>query len=145
MTLFVPEGVPGFVSPRDGSLSLRQVLIPVTRTPAPEPAMAGCLKLARALGLEKLHARLLHVGEPGGMPGLSPPEEAGWRWTRVARRGEVVRTILSQATDPPADLIVMSTCGPHGFLDALRGSTTEQVIRKSPCPVLAIHAQSPSP
>jgi len=32
----------------------------------------------------------------------------------------------------------MPTAGHQGFLDALRGSTTEQVLRKAPCPVLAI-------
>jgi nucleotide-binding universal stress UspA family protein len=32
----------------------------------------------------------------------------------------------------------MVTEGSHGFLDALRGSTTQQIIRQAPCPVLAI-------
>src|SRR5262249_52166329 len=33
MTLFIPHGVEGFVSQRDGSVSLRNILIPVTRKP----------------------------------------------------------------------------------------------------------------
>jgi len=33
---------------------------------------------------------------------------------------------------------VMSTAGHEGFLDALRGSVTEQVLRHSPCPLLAV-------
>jgi nucleotide-binding universal stress UspA family protein len=32
----------------------------------------------------------------------------------------------------------MPTAGHHGVLDALRGSTTERVIRHAPCPVLAL-------
>ena len=40
-----------------------------------------------------------------------------------------------------ADLIGMATAGHHGFLDALRGSTTERVIRQAPCPVLTIRRQ----
>ncbi|HEY3719491.1 MAG TPA: universal stress protein, partial [Roseiarcus sp.] len=40
----------------------------------------------------------------------------------------------------PADLIVMPTAGHVGYLDALRGSTTERVLRQAPCPVLAMPA-----
>jgi len=43
-----------------------------------------------------------------------------------------------------ADLIVMSTTGHDGFLDALRGSTTERVVRGANCPVLAILVNQPS-
>ncbi|MGB1685776.1 MAG: universal stress protein [Pseudomonadales bacterium] len=32
----------------------------------------------------------------------------------------------------------MPTQGRHGFLDALRGSTTEQVMRELQCPLLAV-------
>ena len=39
-----------------------------------------------------------------------------------------------------ADLIVMATEGHQGFLDAIRGSTTERVLRQAPCPVLAVPA-----
>ncbi len=41
MTLFVPSGVRGFVSLTDGSVSLRNILIPIATTPRPEPAIAG--------------------------------------------------------------------------------------------------------
>jgi nucleotide-binding universal stress UspA family protein len=37
-----------------------------------------------------------------------------------------------------ADLIVMATAGHQGALDALRGSTTERVVRQATCPVLAV-------
>ena len=36
------------------------------------------------------------------------------------------------------DLLVLATQGHQGFLDALRGSTTERVVRGARCPVLAI-------
>jgi hypothetical protein len=38
----------------------------------------------------------------------------------------------------PADLIAMLTAGHEGVVDALRGSTSEQILRHSPCPVLAV-------
>ncbi len=53
-------------------------------------------------------------------------------------QGNAVETILRVASDIPADLIVMGTQGHQGFLDALRGNTTEQVLRESTCPILAV-------
>ena len=37
-----------------------------------------------------------------------------------------------------AGLIAMPTAGQKGFLDALRGSTTERVVAQARCPVLAV-------
>jgi nucleotide-binding universal stress UspA family protein len=53
-----------------------------------------------------------------------------------------VDQILTTSEDHDADLIVMPTQGRDGFLDALRGSTTEQVLRAARCPVLAVPAQA---
>jgi nucleotide-binding universal stress UspA family protein len=50
----------------------------------------------------------------------------------------VVDAVLGEAESRSADLIVMTTQGHQGFLDALRGSTTEQVVRRAACPVLAV-------
>jgi nucleotide-binding universal stress UspA family protein len=55
-------------------------------------------------------------------------------------QGPIVERLLGIARDQHVDLIAMPTAGRHGFLDALRGSTTEQVLRRAPCPVLAIPA-----
>jgi nucleotide-binding universal stress UspA family protein len=56
------------------------------------------------------------------------------------RQGDVVETILRTAAEIDADLIAMPTAGHHGIFDALRGSTTERVLRHAPCPVLAMPA-----
>ena len=56
----------------------------------------------------------------------------------MTRRGSVVETILGVADEIGADLIVMGTKGNQGFLDALRGTTSEQVLRKSMIPLLAV-------
>jgi len=45
MTLFVPHGVEGFVSQADGSVSLRNILIPVTNKPSPQPALEAAQRL----------------------------------------------------------------------------------------------------
>jgi nucleotide-binding universal stress UspA family protein len=36
----------------------------------------------------------------------------------------------------------MSTDGRNGFLDALRGSHSQRVLRRAPCPLLAIPAEA---
>ena len=63
-------------------------------------------------------------------------------WERVTAPGEVVDVTEATARRIEADLIVMSTEGHHGFLDALRGSHSERVLRAAPCPVLAIPPSS---
>jgi len=50
--------------------------------------------------------------------------------------GDVAEAICKEAES--VDLVVMVTEGHTGILDAIMGSTTEQVIRKSPCPVLTV-------
>ena len=47
--------------------------------------------------------------------------------------------------DRPSDLIGMPTMGHHGFLDALRGNTTERLLRQAPCPVLAVPVAMAAP
>ncbi|HEU4616794.1 MAG TPA: universal stress protein, partial [Gammaproteobacteria bacterium] len=56
----------------------------------------------------------------------------------LRRSGDPVEQILGAADRLEADLIVMATAGHHGVFDALRGSTTERVLRRSPCPLLAV-------
>jgi len=54
----------------------------------------------------------------------------------------VISVILETARETDADLILMSTDGRAGFLDALRGSHSERVLRQAHCPLLAIPESS---
>ena len=74
---------------------------------------------------------------------MDEPRHAGWTWDRTVRRGEVVEQILAVGTAGAADLIVLTTQGHVGFLDALRGSTSERILRAAQCPVLAIPLLAP--
>jgi nucleotide-binding universal stress UspA family protein len=47
-------------------------------------------------------------------------------------------TIISFAERENCDLIVMSSHGRSGLSRVLVGSVTEQILRKSPCPVLVV-------
>lgn len=138
MTLFIPHGVAGFVSRADGSVSLRNILIPVTSKPRPQPAIEAATRLIRNLQVAAGTVTLLHVGPSGEMPSVRLPEDTGWTWSRLARTGEPAETILATAAELAADLIVMTTDGPDGFLDGLRGTTSERVLRKTRCPVASL-------
>jgi nucleotide-binding universal stress UspA family protein len=138
LTLFVPPHVSGFVSLESGVVSLRRVLVPIDRVPAPEPAVKGAVALFAALGATEARFHLLHIGDVATGPEVSMTERAGWSWQRTVRSGDPVEEILRASADGAADLIVMTTQGHADFLDALRGSTTEQVLRGAHCPVLAI-------
>ncbi len=137
-TLFIPHGARGFVAPDNGAVSLRRVLVPVDRRPRPTYALRAAWEITRLLGAEGTVLQLLHVGsatDPTAVevePGTWPTVE------HVVRSGDVIEQILAVAREGPADMIAMATEGHQGFLDALRGSTTERVLRHAPCPVLAV-------
>ncbi len=130
MTLFVPARARGFVDAVGGKVHLRRVLIPVDHAPAPARAIAAAAGFAQMLAGGDTEQRLLHVGHAA--PQLSAPV--------TLRPGNVVDTVVAEATAWTADLIAVATAGHHGFLDAMRGSTSERVLRHAPCPVLAVPA-----
>jgi nucleotide-binding universal stress UspA family protein len=135
MALYIPHGLEGFVSRKDGSVSLRTILIPVAGKPSAQPAVEAAARVIRNLQLAAGTVTLLHVGPASDAPALHIPNDTGWTWTRMAKESEPVEVILQTADTVAAELIVMTTEGPHGFLDGLRGSTSEQVLRKVRCPV----------
>ena len=142
MTLFIPHGIEGFVSREDGSVRLQNILIPITRKPRPQPAVEAAARLIRNLQLPTGTVTLLHVGPAGEMPSVNLPELPGWTWNRVVKAGEKADTILQTADELGADLMVMTTDGPDAFLDALRGTTSERVLRKAHCPIANLPAGS---
>lgn len=137
-TLFVPAGMKGFVSVQDGSVSLQSILVPVAPTPRAQPAVTAAARLVSRLSRPVGTVTLLHVGAAGEMPAVNLPDVPGWQWNRVTASGDVVETILETAQSGRADLIVMTTDGRNGFLDALRGSHSERILRRAPCPLLVI-------
>ena len=137
-TLFIPQGVKGFVSKVDGSVSLSRILIPVAHTPRAQPAIQAAVRTAVRLNCEKGVFTLLHVGDEETMPVVRCPTVPGWQWEKVIEKREILESILGTAKAMKADLIVMATQGRNGFLDALRGSQTEQVLAQARCPVLAV-------
>jgi nucleotide-binding universal stress UspA family protein len=135
-TLFVPAKARGFVDQNRGEVHLKRVLIPVDREPKPAAAIATIMGFAHALAGIDVEERLLHVGR--NPPQVQRHAEPHHPVPVAIRHGDVVESIIDAATDWQPDLIGMPTAGHHGFLDALRGSTTVRVLRRAPCPLLAV-------
>lgn len=138
MTLFVPTRARGFVSPDDGRISVRRILVPVDHDPDPSSAVRYAARVAVASHEERVEIALLHVGAEGRGPRVDLPELATCVWSEIRREGDVVDAIVKTAEELSADLVVMATAGAKGVLAAVRGSVTEQVLRRAPCCLLAV-------
>jgi nucleotide-binding universal stress UspA family protein len=138
MTLFVPSRGKGFISPANGAVTLRRILIPVDHQPTAQAALEEAYFLATGLSCTEVEFRLLHVGDEQAMPSLSLPHRPDWQWQERLVPGDAVERIVEEDATWKPDLIVMATQGHMDFLDALRGSTTERVLRAARCPVLAV-------
>ena len=136
-TLLLPPTARGFVEQSTGELHLSRVLVPVDHAPPLTDALGTIREFISPLNEQGATIELMHVGvtEP---PIQRTTDGALMQVTR--RTGDVVGTILNAAEELHVDLIAMPTAGHHGFLDAIRGSTTERVLRHAPCPVLAVPA-----
>ena len=139
-TLFVPAGARGFVSHESGAVKLERILVPMDHKPRPDVGIDVVGGLLRSLNASTPWIDALFVGDTSRTPSINPPQGLNCSFERTVRSGKPVDEILRRAEEMEADLIVTVTEGHHGFLDALRGSTTEQIVRRAPCPVLAVPA-----
>lgn len=154
--LVVPPGAPG-----ESDALFTRILCPIDGSAASAHALTYALSLARETDG---HVTLLYVVEPvpaAGEFGALDVEEyrrAGEEharkvlreavpddvrtWCRLDERvatGKPSERILDAATTERADVIVMGVRG-RGAIDLLAfGSTTNEVIRRAGCPVLAVH------
>ena len=141
-TLFLPHRTRGFVEPRTGELHLQNILIPVDADPSPAAALQAAASLIELLDAQEARIHILHIGSAATAPVLNLPSWLGARIERLELQGPVVDTIVAASDQLDADLIVMATEGRQGFLDALRGSTTQAVLRRANRPLLAVPARA---
>ena len=138
LTLFIPSDSRGFVSEEDGSVSLQNILVPVAVSPRAQPAVDAAARLVKSLQLESGTFTLVHVGNSGSMPSVRTPDVPGWEWKKDVRSGDVIQSIVNVAGETNAELIVMATDGRNGFLDGLRGSHSERVLRQVGIPLMTV-------
>jgi nucleotide-binding universal stress UspA family protein len=139
MTLFVPADARRcLVSLDDGSLTLHNILIPVDHAPDPRAACEFARRVAGIAVGGTVRITLLHVG--AAMPDVPFADGPAWKVARMRRDGDPVDQIVDTADALKAELIVMPTAGRAGVFEALRGSTTERVLRHASCTLLAVPA-----
>ncbi|MFT4623377.1 MAG: nucleotide-binding universal stress UspA family protein [Myxococcota bacterium] len=138
------DGTTSFVEPITGKVTLHRVLVPVDDDPSPNLSLSALFRLFDSLGVLTSAVRLFHVGPLGSMPAVWPePARKGIRIEDAYGDGLPSAAIADYAARWDADLIVMSTTGRRGLLDALSGSTVEKVVAAAPCPVLAVPQPRP--
>jgi hypothetical protein len=130
-TLFFGPDARPFVDLQSGALGLNKLVVPLARNPSPRRALHTLNVLLDPL---KPYIHAFHIGDTA--PWIL--DEAGEPLDVKLMQGPVVETILKAAET--ADLIAMPTDGRHGFLDGLRGSTTERVLHQADCPLLVLPA-----
>jgi len=127
--------------------AIRRILCPVNYTRLAESAFAHARILAERTGAELI---LIHIAEQSTQgQGLAEARRALCDWVppdarercsvkEVVRQGNSAEQIVAEAKSSGADLVVIGA-QPHESLGAmLFGSTTEAVIRRSPCPVFSV-------
>lgn len=137
-SLLIPHDSEGLVL-ADGNTKLSGVLVPVARNPTPKVAIRAATSLCDMLGQGAVSLALFHAGRREDMPDVLPASTPEQRWREHVVQADVVEGIVEAARSQ--DLVVMSTHGRKGAWDSLLGSTTERVLRRIHCPLLAIPVQ----
>jgi nucleotide-binding universal stress UspA family protein len=122
-----------FVDPATGMMHLRKILAPIARDPSPLRALHTLEVFTQGLDVS---VDFVHVGDD--VPNLRDALGALLAVRQID--GPVIEGILAEAERTRSSLIAMPTAGHQGFLDAVRGRTTEHVVVQAPCPVLALPA-----
>jgi nucleotide-binding universal stress UspA family protein len=136
LTLFLPPEARSFVDESTGEVLLKRVLVPVDHEPAPGATLGAITGFVSMLENPDVEWRFLHVGT--NPPSLPKDSGLNGKASVELRSGQAVDSIVREAVEWNADLIVMPTAGHHGLMDALGGSTSERVVRHAPCPVLTV-------
>jgi len=125
-TLILGPAARPFVDPANGRAGISRILVPVDHDPDPTEAVSLLEQIAGNLGAE---LDFVHVGS-------EPPALPDGRGRPRTLQGPVVETLLAEASG--VNLVAMPMAGASGLADALRGSTTERIVREATCPVLAL-------
>ncbi|ELZ31472.1 universal stress protein UspA-like protein [Halogeometricum pallidum JCM 14848] len=86
-------------------------------------------------------ARIEADGETATEEVASRARERGLEAVTDVRRGSAARTLLDYVDREDIDLVAMGTAGRTGLDRYLLGSTTEELVRRSDAPVLAVNAR----
>ena len=154
LTVRAPKGAEG--RHHKAPITFEKVLVPVDFSDCSLDALEYGIQMAKNFGAT---LSLLHVLEPVAYddphtlvqqdrlkskldsqfkPYVDAIQSAGISVRQEIRGGVPAETIFDWAGDKDCDLIVMGTHGRRGISHVMRGSVAEDVLRRAPCPVLAV-------
>jgi nucleotide-binding universal stress UspA family protein len=131
----------------------KRIVVALDGSERSEAILPEAVKLARKLGAS---IELVRVATPvvaagaGEAPIVLPPEDPmpylkgvaarlereGVKAGAVALEGRASEALLAHLNESAAPLLCMATHGRSGLVRLLLGSVAEEVVRRSPCPVL---------
>jgi len=137
--LLLPPQARGFVDKDGGGAAIERVVVPIDHHPHPAPGFDAAWLFLQTLPGDEAHLATLHVGPTYPDTDLLRYESTYHlhRWTG---EGNVVDHVTDTAWSWNADLVVVVSEGRHGFLDSVRGSTTERMVDKIRTPLLIVPA-----
>jgi universal stress protein A len=142
----------------------RRILWPTDLSPLAKAALPHALALAMESGGELIILHVLPTPAAYGYPGIAwlpwdqvekanravgeraldrlekeiKAHHPALRLQRVLATGVAFEQILKSARQFKCDLVVLATHGRTGLKHVLLGSVAENVVRRAPCPVLAV-------
>jgi len=126
-----------FASWYGANLALLHVVPTFDAIQMPPGTLGDSVQVVYPSSREEVIATMQRHAEAVGIASASP--------YLMAEAGDPVDTIVDQAISMPADLIVIGTHGRSGFSRLLYGSIAEQVLHRSPCPVLTVPPHCAAP
>jgi nucleotide-binding universal stress UspA family protein len=162
--LAVQDPEEGFIAKAAPGIRLKKILVGCDFSADSDLALQYGLSLAQEFQAD-LH--LVHVMEPPVYPefltpaeqtqdmvrtdlvkekldGLVPQDARNWCSPKTAiLRGQAYEELVAYAMTQNMDMIVMGTRGYGAVKTLFMGSTTDRVVRRSPCPVLSAGARHP--
>jgi nucleotide-binding universal stress UspA family protein len=129
------------------TVSIKQILCPVNFTEVARKALEHAVAMAECFGAELM---VLNVVESPASQAADPDElDRLCRWIpddfrphcsfqETIRRGDAAEQIIGQASSTGCDLIVLGAQHKRFFDTTVIGTTTVNVTRHAPCPVLVV-------
>lgn len=126
-------------------LHVQTILFPTDDSPASEAARPVAERLAHRHGatLHILRVDIVLPADGHGARHSVEPDRHDDGVVQARRRFPTAAdAIIDYADDVMADLVVMGTHGRSGWNRLALGSTTERVLRQSPCPVVTVSPEA---
>jgi nucleotide-binding universal stress UspA family protein len=138
--VFISEHCVRYSGIKNPDFEYRKILVPVDQKPDPQISIHLAYQIA---GLTPVITEIMifHAGDITQIPLVKIPAAQNCIFRKSHESGDPVERIIAAAKEFNANLMIMSTAGRKGIMEALNGSVTEKVIRQSPCPVITVPMQ----